>query len=59
MYECKDCAHLNVCKYTDASDGRCPRPKQFLDKHQLMMEPRITPNARKALERMGRTTHGG
>lgn len=59
MYECKDCAHLNVCKYTDAGDGRCRRPKHFLDKFLLPVEARISSNARKALVRIGRIAHGG
>lgn len=59
MHMCKDCAHLKVCKYTDAGDGRCQKPKHFLDKHQLPVTTNISSNTRKALERVGRIAHGG
>lgn len=35
MYKCGDCAHLEVCKYTDAGDGRCQRPQFFRDKRLI------------------------
>ena len=59
MYECKDCDHLAVCKYTDAGDGRCQRPQHFRDKHRLPEMVGISPKCRKALEKMGRAVHGG
>lgn len=59
MYLCKDCDHLDVCKYTDKGDGRCQCPKHFLDKHQLRAMVNVSPNTMKALENMGRAIHGG
>lgn len=47
MHECKDCDHLMVCKYTDAGDGKCQKPKYFRDKHQLQAVVNISPNTRK------------
>lgn len=59
MYECKDCDHLLVCKYTDTGDGRCQQPKYFRDKHQLPEMVSISPAAKKALQKMGKAVHGG
>ena len=59
MYECKDCQHLAVCKFTDAGDGRCQKPQHFINKHQLQAVVGISPNTKRALEQIGRTAHGG
>ena len=59
MHLCKDCAHLMVCKYTDAGDGRCLKPQHFRDKHQLPGATNISPKTRQALELLGSTAHGG
>lgn len=59
MYKCGDCAHLEVCKYTDAGDGRCRRPQYFRDRRQMPAVVNISPNTRKAMERIERNTHGG
>lgn len=57
MHMCKDCDHLNVCKYTDAGDGRCQKPQHFRAKHQLPTVVSISSGTRKALEKMGRAVH--
>ena len=59
MYLCKDCDHLMVCKYTDAGDGRCQKPQYFRDKQAVAAVINISPDTRKAMERMGSKAHGG
>lgn len=59
MYLCKDCDHLMVCKFTDAGDGRCQKPQYFRDKQAVAAVINISPDTRKAMERMGSKAHGG
>lgn len=50
MHMCKDCDHLMVCKFTDAGDGRCQKPKYFRDKHQLTELVSISSKPRRVSE---------
>lgn len=58
-YECKDCDHLMVCKYTDAGDGRCRHPQYFRNKHALPVVVGVSSKTLKALENIGKAAHGG
>lgn len=57
MLLCKDCNHLDVCKFTDAGDGRCQKPEHFSDKRKTAEIMRISPQTMKALNYMGRCVH--
>lgn len=59
MRYCGDCTHLDVCKYSDAGDGRCQRPQHFQDKRSIPAEVKVSKNTMKALARMGKRAHGG
>lgn len=58
MQQCGKCAHLEVCKYTDAGDGRCQQPRHYLDKSMIAIVS-ISAKTRKAMERIANIAHGG
>ena len=59
MRLCANCDHLMVCKFTNAGNGRCQKPQYFRDKQTVAPMVNISPNTKRAMERIERIAHGG